>query len=284
MLNVNDKIGIVACSNALPIQAKNSIHELEKILKRHQLEPVFSQYIYQTKGSMSGTGQQKAMALMNFYMDQDIKAIFDISGGDKANEVLSYLDFDIIKENPKPFFGYSDLTTIINAIYTKTNQPAYLYQLKNLIKENKVDQQKDFFSTMLKGTNDLMEIPWTFHQGSSLSGIVVGGNIRCFLKLAGTPFFPDLQDKVLFLESFGGEAPQMITYFHQLKQMGAFNKISGLLLGTFTKFEENKQSDIVKLIQPIIHNPNLPIAKTNRVGHHSDSKCLIIGEELHMNM
>ena len=49
MLKENDKIGIVACSNALPIQAKSSIHELEKILKRHQLEPVFSQYIYQTK-------------------------------------------------------------------------------------------------------------------------------------------------------------------------------------------------------------------------------------------
>lgn len=277
MLKINDKVGVVACSNALPIQAKSSIHELEKILKRHQLEPVFSQYIYQAKDLYSGTGQQKAIALMDFYMDQNIKAIFDISGGDMANEVLSYLDFEIIKENPKPFFGYSDLTTILNAIYTKTNQPAYLYQLKNLIKENKVDQQKDFFSTMLEGRNDLMETPWTFHQGSSLSGIIVGGNIRCFLKLAGTPFFPDLQDKVLFLESFGGEAPQMITYFHQLKQLGAFDKISGLLLGTFTKFEENNHSDIVKLIQPIIDDSNLPIAKTNRVGHHSDSKCLIIG-------
>lgn len=284
MLKVNDKIGIVACSNALPIQAKSSIHELEKILKRHQLVPVFSQYIYQAKDLYSGTGQQKAMALMDFYMDQNIKAIFDISGGDMANEVLSYLDFEIIKKNPKPFFGYSDLTTILNAIYTKTNQPAYLYQLKNLIKENKVDQQKDFFSTMLEGTNDLMDIPWTYHQGSSLSGIIVGGNIRCFLKLAGTPFFPDLQDKVLFLESFGGEAPQIITYFHQLKQLGVFDKISGLLLGTFTKYEENNHSDIVKLIQPIIDNPNLLIAKTDHVGHHSDSKCLIIGEEVHMNM
>ena len=64
MLKENDKIGIVACSNALPIQAKSSIHELEKILKRHQLEPVFSQYIYQTKDLYSGTGQQKAMALL----------------------------------------------------------------------------------------------------------------------------------------------------------------------------------------------------------------------------
>ncbi len=135
---------------------------------------------------------------------------------------------------------------------------------------------------MLEETDNLMDIPWTFHQGSEINGIVVGGNIRCFLKLAGTPYFPDLQDKVLFLESFGGEAPQMITYFHQLKQMGAFDKISGLLLGTFTKFEENNHSDIVKLIQPIIHNSNLPIAKTNLVGHHSDSKCLIIGKEIHI--
>ena len=56
---------------------------------------------------------------MNFYQDREIQMIFDISGGDIANEILPYLDFEVIAENPKPFWGYSDLTTIMNAIYAK---------------------------------------------------------------------------------------------------------------------------------------------------------------------
>lgn len=282
MLKEKDCIGIVACSDPLPVQAKSDIRELEKVLISYNLYPVFSPYMYQTANGYQNTAQQKAMILMDFYRDEKIKAIFDISGGDMANEVLSYLDFDVIKEHPKPFWGYSDLTTILNAIFTKTEQTAYLYQLKNLIKEHKATQQQDFFSTMLKGSHDLMDIPWTFYQGNDIHGIVVGGNIRCFLKLAGTPYFPDLQDKVLFLESLGGGVPQITTYFHQLKQMGAFDKIAGLLLGTFTKFEENYPFDLVNFIQPILQKPTLPIAKTRYVGHYSDAKCLLIGDYLHV--
>lgn len=86
----------------------------------------------------SETVRERANALLSFYSDKSIKAIFDISGGDIANELLDFLDYDLIKNNPKPFWGYSDLTTILNAIYRKTGVPSYLYQIKNLIWENKL--------------------------------------------------------------------------------------------------------------------------------------------------
>ncbi len=76
-----------------------------------------------------------------------------------------------------------------------------------------------------------------FVQGEKMEGVVVGGNIRCFLKLAGTRYFPDLWDKILLLEAYGGEVPQMATYLAQLKQLGAFEKVGGILLGTFTAME-----------------------------------------------
>lgn len=217
MLLKGDKIGIVACSNAQLLSNKEKINELEKVLKDIGLNPIFSKFIYEKYSVFSGSGKERGEALMNFYLDKDIKAIFDISGGDLANEVLDYLDFEIIKNNPKAFFGYSDLTTIINAIYSKTGNVSYLYQIRNLIYSFKDIQKERFINSILLGKDDLFNIKYEFLQGNKMSGVVVGGNIRCFLKLSGTPYMPNLENKILLLESYGGEVALMTTYLTQLK-------------------------------------------------------------------
>jgi muramoyltetrapeptide carboxypeptidase LdcA involved in peptidoglycan recycling len=112
-----------------------------------------------------------------------------------------------------------------------------------------------------------------------MDGIVIGGNIRCLLKLAGTPYFPDFENKILFLESLGGEVGLITTLFRQLKQIGVFSKVSGVLLGNFTKMEEsNSQPTVEEILKSIIKDNKLPIAKTREVGHGSDSKCIQIGK------
>ena len=98
----------------------------------------------------SGTAKERAQALMEFYIDSEIKMIFDISGGDIANQIIPYLDFDVIAENPKLFWGYSDLTTIINAIYTKTGLPSILYQVRNLVYDHGEVQQYRFSDTIFR--------------------------------------------------------------------------------------------------------------------------------------
>ena len=281
MLLKGDKIGIVACSNAQLLSNKEKINELEKVLKEIGLNPIFSKFIYEKYSVFSGSGKERGEALMNFYLDKDIKAIFDISGGDLANEVLDYLDFEIIKNNPKAFFGYSDLTTIINAIYSKTGNVSYLYQIRNLIYSLKDIQKERFINSILLGKDDLFNIKYEFLQGNKMSGVVVGGNIRCFLKLSGTPYMPNLENKILLLESYGGEVALMTTYLTQLKQMGAFKKIKGIILGTFTKMEENKvKPNIEEIVLKIVNDKNLPIIKTNEIGHGMDSKCMIIGKNI----
>jgi muramoyltetrapeptide carboxypeptidase LdcA involved in peptidoglycan recycling len=126
---------------------------------------------------------------------------------------------------------------------------------------------------------ELLDFDYRFYRGESMKGVVVGGNIRCLLKLAGTEYFPDVQDKILFLESLGGQVPKMVTYLNQLKQMGVFEKVSGIMLGTFSEMEENIcKPDIVKLVMDITSN-NLPVAKTQYIGHGADSKAIVIGKE-----
>ena len=281
MLLKGDKIGIVACSNAQLLSNKEKINELEKVLKDIGLNPIFSKFIYEKYSVFSGSGKERGEALMNFYLDKDIKAIFDISGGDLANEVLDYLDFEIIKNNPKAFFGYSDLTTIINAIYSKTGNVSYLYQIRNLIYSFKDIQKERFINSILLGKDDLFNIKYEFLQGNKMSGVVVGGNIRCFLKLSGTPYMPNLENKILLLESYGGEVALMTTYLTQLKQMGAFKKIKVIILGTFTNIEEIKvKPNIEEIVLKIVNDKNLPIIKTNEIGHGMDSKCMIIGKNI----
>lgn len=275
-----DKVGIVCCSNGQKITYREKIELLRDTLEGMGLVPVFSDYIYEKEDVFSGTAKERAEALMNFYKDDAIKAIFDISGGDIANGILPYLDFDIINKSDKQFWGYSDLTTIVNLIYKKTGKTSVLYQIRNLIYADKERQTVNFEKAMFLDSEELFQFHYEFVQGEKMQGIVVGGNIRCFLKLAGTEYMPDLTGKILLLESFSGTSAKMETYLAQLSQIGAFGKVAGILLGTFTEMEETGcNPDIVTLLREYVAE-DMPIAITKEIGHGVDSKAIVIGQEV----
>lgn len=280
MIEINSKIGIVCCSNG---QSKNYEEKINKLLNKIEeigYEPVCSKYIYEEDSYFSASGEDRAKALLEFYENDDIKAIFDISGGDIANEILDYLDFEIIKNNPKPFYGYSDLTTVINAIYAKAGVKSGLYQIRNLIYEEEDKQTLTFKETFLDGKDSLKNINYYFVQDGYMEGEIIGGNIRCFLKLAGTEYMPDFEGKILLLESLNATSPQVMTYFCQLKQLGVFDKINGILLGTFTRLDSEIFVPSVEEIAQKVVGRDIPIARTMDIGHGTDSKCIYIGEKM----
>ena len=280
MLKFGDKVGIVCCSNGQKCTSVEKIKILENTLATIGLQPVFSKYIYAKNDIFSGTAAERANALMDFYKNDDIKGIFDISGGDIANGILPYLDYDIIANSSKLFWGYSDLTTVLNAIYTKTGKPSILYQIRNLIYNCKERQITDFCNTTMQSGNDLFKFDYKFIQQNKLHGIVVGGNIRCFLKLAGTEYMPNLENKILFLESLNGDVAKIETYLCQLQQIGTFKKISGIILGTFTELDKSTTT-VEELIKRMIRK-DLPLVKTNDIGHGTNSKAIVIGQEIHI--
>ena len=281
MLKVNDKIAVVVCSNGKNSEDKARLKKLEDILVEMGLVPIFTKYIYKDEYGRGSSPQVRAEELMSFYKNNEIKVIFDISGGDIANEILEYLDYDVINENYKPLFGYSDLTTVLNALVSKIDKINYLYQILNIIENEKI--QIGFENTFLKKKNTLFDINWEFSQGEKIEGEVVGGNIRCFLKLAGTEYFPKVENKVLFIEGLGTSMEGLLTHLSQLKQLGVFDKISGLLIGTFTKIEKEFSVDeIFEIVKSYVPS-SLSIAKTQEVGHAKDSKALKLGEIIHID-
>lgn len=273
------KIGIVCCSNGQKRENREKVRSLNDTLLSIGIQPVFSDCIYEPEGAFGKPAGERARALMEFYEDDEISGIFDISGGDIANGILSYLDYERIADSRKMFWGYSDLTTVINAIYAKTGKASVLYQIRNLLYDHRERQILDFKNSVIGCGNDLFRIQYHFIQQKEMHGIVIGGNIRCFLKLAGTKFMPDFNDKILLLESYRGGPAQMETYLCQLEQMGAFRKIAGILLGTFTEMQENGHVPSIETLVREFVGEDMPIAVTPDVGHGTDAKGIVIGRE-----
>lgn len=277
------KVGISACSNGQDLEYKPQITELLKVFDSFGIEAALAPHIIKRVDEFSGTDEERAADLMSFYRDDSIDAIYDISGGDLANGVLKYLDFDVIAAADTPFWGYSDLTTVINAIYARTGKSSVLYQVKNMV-WSEAKLQRDRFKAYLSGDDSkLFHLDYRFLQGRQMEGVVIGGNIRCFTKLAGTPFFPDPKGKILLFESCGGGSGQIATVFSQLEQIGVFDQAAGVLLGTFTQYEKaNLELSVFDLLKMHISD-TLPVAQTSEIGHGHDAKAIIIGEKMRLD-
>ena len=284
LLKTGDTVALVGCSNGLSSGMQGTIEALKEVLEGWGLEVLSSPYIYAKNDVFAGSGKDRAEVLMSFYQNEDVKVIFDISGGDIANQVLPFLNFEVIKKTNKPYFGYSDLTTIIDSIYTKTGVSSYLYQVRFLVGEYDKVQQDAFYKSLFEDREDLFQFDYQFIRGEKLEGIIIGGNIRCLLKLAGTPYCPEFKDKILFLESMSGKPAQMVTFLNQYKQMGILDEVKGILLGSFSEMEEKALTPTVEeILLDLVEDRAIPIVKTKEIGHGHDAKCLRIGEHISLS-
>lgn len=272
------KAALVGCSNPLKEAYLPIVDQLAKILEDRGLEVVVSQFL--TDDTLIGRGGKRARELESFFLDPEMGHIFDISGGDLANTVLGYLDLDQIKDSQAVFYGYSDLTTILTALAKNGNQ-AVNFQLRNCL-VNKDLLKSGYFDRLLAGkeaAKELDELEVTFVRGSEMAGPVYGGNLRCLLKLAGTPYWPDFTGSILLLEAYRGQPELVASLLEQCRETGIFNQISGVLLGTFSELDKLKDSQLPEEILLDLLPTNLPIAKTEFIGHRPDAKAIRLGQE-----
>lgn len=276
------KIAFVALSNGLSVKWTDGIETLKDLFQTWGYASLSAKKIYEKEFSFVGTGQERAANLMEYFQREDMGAVFDVSGGDLANEVLSYLDYDIIEKSDVLLWGYSDLTAVINAIYTMTGKPSVLYQIRNIVSEHRElsRRRQEVKEALQWGNTSLFQFDYRFLQGNYLSGILVGGNIRCLLKLAGTKYFPEMKDKVLFLESRSGDVSRMAACLSQLQQMGVFEQIRGIVLGTFTEMESQGYRPGMEELVCSYVSKDFPVVKTREVGHDVNARALLIGGQI----
>lgn len=257
------EVALVALSD--PLKDLSFLDSLVPFLEKKGGHVTIGRSVYEETGGMA-----KADEVNSFFRDKSVKRIYDISGGDIANECLKFLDFESIASSNAMFYGYSDLTTVINAILKTTGKKSVLMQIRNIALSEK--RRKEFFSD----ENSLFTFHHRFVQGEYMDGTIVGGNVRCLLKLMGTEYFPDTDGKILFLEAMSGKKEKIVTYFSQLDEAGIFGKVRGILLGTFLELEKDGET-VEEILLKRDFNVRVPVAVTSEIGHGKDSKALLIG-------
>lgn len=195
-------------------------------------------------GYLAGDDRSRADALNAAFADEDISAVFCARGGYGSLRILRYVEFDIIRANPKIFIGYSDITALLLAIYSGTKMvtfhgPMLAVEFGRRLRRFTVDS---FFRAIESKTpSGLIEKPAGYKIARIVGGVaegrIVGGNLSLMAKLIGTGFLPNFKGKIVFFEDTEEEAYRIDGYLAQLFAATDFGQAKGYVIGEYTRTE-----------------------------------------------
>ena len=287
-LKKGDTIGVIAPSNYIEKDDLEYINASIALMEASGFKVKFGKYVFEdTLGY--GTSPEKRAADINWaFKDDEVKAIMCVKGGEDSNTTLDYIDYEMIKKHPKIICGFSDNTSILNAIHEKTGLVTYHGPtFKSLTSWETGYAYKQFIKTFAENTESLImgepEDEYTTIQAGQATGELVGGNLSLFTKLVCGKYAVNLQDKILFLEELGFEAaPEMVnSNIYYLKQNGVFDKIAGLWIGNY---EHPSKISLEKIIMNAIGDEyKFPIIKSDNFGHIDKKIIIPIGTKAEIN-
>ena len=287
-LKKGDTIGVIAPSNYIEKDDLEYINASIALMEASEFKVKFGKYVFEdTLGY--GTSPEKRAADINWaFKDDEVKAIMCVKGGEDSNTILDYIDYEIIKKHPKIICGFSDNTSILNAIHEKTGLVTYHGPtFKSLTSWETGYAYKQFIKTFVENTESLImgepEDEYTTIQAGQATGELVGGNLSLFTKLVCGKYAVNVQDKILFLEELGFEAaPEMVnSNIYYLKQNGVFDKIAGLWIGNY---EHPSKISLEKIVMNAIGDEyKFPIIKSDNFGHIDKKIIIPIGTKAEIN-
>ena len=287
-LKKGDTIGVIAPSNYIEKDDLEYINASIALMEASGFKVKFGKYVFEdTLGY--GTSPEKRAAHINWaFTDDEVKAIMCVKGGEDSNTALDYIDYKMIKNHPKIICGFSDNTSILNAIHEKTGLVTYHGPtFKSLTSWETGYAYKQFIKTFAENTESLImgepEDEYTTIQAGQATGELVGGNLSLFTKLVCGKYAVNLQDKILFLEELGFEAaPEMVnSNIYYLKQNGVFDKIAGLWIGNY---EHPSKISLEKIVMNAIGDEyKFPIIKSDNFGHIDKKIIIPIGTKAEIN-
>lgn len=287
-LKKGDTIGVIAPSNYIEKDDLEYINASIALMEASGFKVKFGKYVFEdTLGY--GTSPEKRAADINWaFTDDEVKAIMCVKGGEDSNTALDYIDYKMIKNHPKIICGFSDNTSILNAIHEKTGLVTYHGPtFKSLTSWETGYAYKQFIKTFAENTESLImgepEDEYTTIQAGQATGELVGGNLSLFTKLVCGKYAVNVQDKILFLEELGFEAaPEMVnSNIYYLKQNGVFDKIAGLWIGNY---EHPSKISLEKIVMNAIGDEyKFPIIKSDNFGHIDKKIIIPIGTKAEIN-
>ena len=279
-----DTIGIIAPSSRIDEDDLETINTSVLLMESTGLKVKFAKNAFKKTLGYSATPREKAEDINEMFEDKEVKLIFSVSGGFNSNSVFDYLDYDLIKNNPKPLCGFSDSTSIENIIYEKTgvitfNGPTFKsltswatpYGYEEVVKrfmdgDMKLGQDDDEYITIKEGKAE---------------GILVGGNLSLVSEMSAGKYSIEFTDKILFIEEFCLESPPeaVSNYLYNLKQNGVFDKIKGIWVGNY---EGSVPLERV-LLDVLEDECDFPIIKSNNFGHTEKKTVIPVGGKVRID-
>ena len=303
-LKRGDKIMVVAPSNSLSLISKETRLIANERFGKMGLELSFAKNVDELDEFDSSSIESRVSDLHEAFSDENIKGVFVVIGGFNCNQLLRYLNWGLIKNNPKVFVGYSDTTALQNAIYAKTglvtySGPAYSTFGQKLY----FDYTLEYFKKCLLDDKEFNILPselwsddrwyldqesrkllkndgWLVINDGKARGTILGANICTLNLLQGTEYFPNISNSILFLED---DAESKLVNFDRdlqsLIHLPNFDKVKGIVIGRFQNASEMKAEHLIKVIKSKTELSHIPVLANVDFGHTNPMITFPIGGE-----
>ncbi|MDO8503078.1 MAG: LD-carboxypeptidase [bacterium] len=291
-LQNGDIVRVIAPSRSLSIISQ----ELRDIAKRRfdelELQLTFGEHVEEKDSFASSSIESRIADLHDVFSDNSVKAILTVIGGFNSNQLLDYIDWDLIKKNPKIICGYSDISALNNSFFAKTGLVTYSgphystfgqrlyfdYTLEYFKKCLMSDESFEILASSKwsddqwyknQETRDIITNDgfWILTEGH-VQGTVLGANLCTFNLLQGTQYMPNLEESILFLEDDSESQPHSFDRdLQSLIHLPDFEGVKGIVIGRFQK-ESNMTFDLLKqIIKTKKKLNNIPVIGNVDFGH-----------------
>lgn len=283
-LKFGDTIGIISPASG---EEEAIIKQKINILKNFGFKIKEGKHLYHRYGYLAGQDYQRAKDLMDMFLDKDVDAIFCFRGGYGSMRILPFIDWNLIKENPKIFLGFSDITVLLNYIYKHLDIITFHGPMVNsdLIEEYTLNSllQNLMFGNGCYDISNPDDIACYSNFSAYCEGILVGGNLSLICSTLGTPYEIDFKDKILFIEDVD-EAPYAIDrMLTQLALSNKLNQCKGFILGQFkgcTSKDSENSLTLDDIFKEKILCYNKPTLMNFMCGHDIPKLTLPIGAKI----
>ena len=286
-LNKGDKVALITPSG---FATEEKINIAIENIKSLELEVFHTDRIFAKHGYLAGTDDERLADLHEAFENKEIKAIFCVRGGYGATRLLNKINYDIIRDNPKILVGFSDITALHTAFFTKTN----LVAVHGIVGASKFtdytkSQLKDFLFSGFKTYNLPCEWNEIIAYGSG-KGTSVGGNLSLLVSLIGTEFLPSFEQKVVFIEEIGETPYKIDRMLTHLLTATDLHKAEAIVFGRFHKCspEDNNTKEensltVEQIIREKFEDFKKPVLYNLNFGHIDNACIFPIGVEICVN-
>ncbi|MFQ5444865.1 MAG: LD-carboxypeptidase, partial [Nitrospinales bacterium] len=252
------------------------------VLESMKFEVFVPKGLFKRDGYHAGSEIHRAKMVNDLFSNPAINAIICARGGFGAMKILPMLDYTSILQHPKIFIGFSDISALLSALYTRTGLVTFHGPMVTTLSEG-TQQTKNAMLSAFSSEKPLQIVPEkgiTLRSGYA-SGPVSGGNLTTLCHLVGTPFEPDYTGHILFLEDRGEAIYRIDRMLTHMRLAGCFDGLAGLLLGSFDNC--GTDDDIFKIVGSVFQRYDIPILTGFAIGHGKNNMTVPIGLDATLN-